>query len=324
MTLQQLEYFLAALDEGSFSAAAERLLLAQPSLSEQVRRLEAELGVALFARVGRGIRPTEAARALRPHAEAALAAVAEGREAVVQQRELQGGIATFGTFGTARWYPGTSIVAAFRERHPKVRVRMIGQNSSEVAEAVRAGDLEAGLIALPIDDAGLDVRPIMQDEILYVSAEPERVRKPITIRELATAPLILTDTSYGLEDPTRRQLFELAQREGVTLEPQIDVEDVETAIELAARDLGDVLVSRGILLSLGRRVPKKLGWVPFAEPIYDTFAFINRRGARLSPAAREFMSLAEERMQAMAEDLRTTPPRRHRPGSEPRPGTMDR
>ena len=315
MTLQQLEYFLAAFDEGSFSAAAERLLLAQPSLSEQVRRLEAELGVALFTRVGRGIRPTDAARALRPHAEAALGAVAEGREAVVQQRELQGGIATFGTFGTARWYPGTQIVAAFRKRHPKVRVRMVGQNSSEVAEAVRAGDLEAGLIALPIDDRGLDVRPIMQDEILYVSSDPARVKKPVTIRDLAAAPLILTDTSYGLEDPTRRQLFELAQREGFTLEPQIDVEDVETAIELAARDLGDVLVSRGILLSLGRRVPKKLGWVPFAEPIYDTFAFINRRGARLSPAAREFMALAEERMQAMAQDLKTTPPRRHRPGA---------
>jgi DNA-binding transcriptional LysR family regulator len=314
MTLQQLQYVLAAIEHGSFSAAAESLHLAQPSLSEQVRRLEAELGVGLFIRVGRGIKPTDAALALRPHAEAALAAVAEAREAVIEQRELQGGIATFGTFGTARWYPGTQIVTAFRRRHPKVRVRLIGQNSSEVAEAVRDGDLEAGLIALPIDDTGLEVRPIMQDEILYVSADPARVKKPITIRELAAAPLILTDTSYGLEDPTRRQLFELAQREGVTIEPQIDVEDIETAIELATRGMGDMLLARGIVLSLGRRVPKKLGWVPFAEPIYDTFAFINRRGARLSPAAREFMALAEERMQAMAEELRTTPPRRHRPG----------
>src|SRR4051794_22727876 len=314
MTLQQLEYFLAALDEGSFSAAAERLLLAQPSLSEQVRRLEAELGVALFTRVGRGIRPTDAALALRPHAEAALAAVAEAREAVVEQRELQGGIATFGTFGTARWYPGTQIVTAFRRRHPKVRVRLLGQNSSEVAQAVRDGNLEAGLIALPIDDSGLDVRPIMQDEIVYASADPARVEKPVTIRELATAPLILTDASYGLEDPTRRQLFELAQREGVKITPQIDVEDIETAMELATRGMGDMLLARGIILSLGRRVPKKLGWVPFAEPIYDTFAFITRRGARLSPAAREFMALAEDRMQAMAEELKTPPPRRHRPG----------
>jgi DNA-binding transcriptional LysR family regulator len=314
VTLQQLEYFLAAFEEGSFSAAAERLLLAQPSLSEQIRRLEAELGVSLFTRVGRGIKPTEAAQALRPYAEATLATVAEAREAVVEQRELRGGIATFGTFGTARWYPGTQIVAAFRRRHPKVRVRLIGQNSSEVAAAVRDGDLEAGLVALPIDDSGLDVRPIMQDEIMYASADPERLRKPVTIRDIARWPLILTDASYGLEDPTRRQLFELAQREGVTVEPQIDVEDVETALELTTRGLGDMLIARGILLALGRRVPKRLGWVPFAEPIYDTFAFINRRGARLSPAAREFMSLAEDRMQAMAEELKTNPPRHHRPG----------
>src|SRR3954452_22640253 len=179
MTLQQLEYFLTALDAGSFSAAAERLLLAQPSLSEQIRRLEAELGVALFARVGRGIKPTDAALALRPHAEAALAAVAEAREAVVEQRELQGGLAAFGTFGTARWYPGTQIIAAFRRRHPKVRVRLVGQNSSEVAAAIRNGELEAGLIALPVDDTGLDVRPIMRDEILYVTAAPAQVERPV-------------------------------------------------------------------------------------------------------------------------------------------------
>src|SRR5690242_2907037 len=207
MTLQQLEYFLAALDEGSFSAAAERLHLAQPSLSEQIRRLEAELGIALFARIGRGIRPTDAGLALRPHAEAALAAVEDARESVIAHRELRGGIAAFGTFGSARWYPGTQIVAAFRRRHPKVRVRLVGQNSSEVVGSVRNGELEAGLIALPIDDTGLDVRPIMRDEILYASADPQRVRNPVTIRDIAMWPLIHTDASYGLEDPTRRQLF---------------------------------------------------------------------------------------------------------------------
>src|ERR1041384_5506509 len=69
MTLQQLQYVLAAFERGSFSAAAEALHLAQPSLSQQVRRLEAELCVKLFERVRRGLVPTEAGRALRPHAE---------------------------------------------------------------------------------------------------------------------------------------------------------------------------------------------------------------------------------------------------------------
>ena len=312
--MQQLEYFLAAYRHGSFSGAAEELHMAQPSLSEQVRRLEAELGVQLFARVGRGLRPTEAGETLRPHAEGTLAAAEAARESVVAVRELRGGIATFGTWGTARYYAGTDIVAEFRRRHPEVRVRLIGQNSFEVVEAVRTGDVEAGMVALPIDDRGLDVRPVMRDEIVYASVDPARVRRPMTIAALAEAPLILPDSSWGTDDPTRRHLAQLGQRAGVTIEPQIDVEDVEAAIDLAAQGLGDTIVARRMVLALGRRFPRRLGWVHFAEPIYDEFAFIARRGARLSPASREFLRLAQERLATLAETLETRPPRRRRPG----------
>jgi DNA-binding transcriptional LysR family regulator len=315
LTLQQLEYFLAAYRRGSFSAAAEELHMAQPSLSEQVRRLEAELGVELFARAGRGLTPTEAGEALRPHAERTLAAAEAARESVVAVRELRGGIATFGTWGTARYYPGTDIVAAFRRRHPDVRVRLIGQNSFEVVEAVRRGDIEAGMVALPIDDRGLDVQPIMRDEIVYASADARRLRRPMTIAALAEAPLILSDASWGTDDPTRRHLAQLAQQAGVTIEPQIDVEDVEAAIDLAARGLGDTIAGRGLLLGLASRLPEALGWVPFADPLEDTFAFVWRRGSQLSPATRAFVSLAEERLGALARELEHRPPRRREPSS---------
>ena len=82
MTLQQLQYFLAAVEHGSFTAAADALHMAQPSLSEQVRRLEAELGVELFARVGPGLVLTEAGLSLRPHAERVVAEADEARESV--------------------------------------------------------------------------------------------------------------------------------------------------------------------------------------------------------------------------------------------------
>ena len=311
MTLQQLQYMLAAIEHGSFSAAAQSLHLAQPSLSEQVRRLEAELGVALFQRVGRGLVLTEAGRALRPHAEAALAAVERARESVGAIRELRGGLAAFGTFGTARTYLGSDLVEDFRNSHPDVRVRIVGQNSSDTAEAIRAGELESGLVVLPIDDHGLSVRPAMRDEVLYVSTDPARLRRPMTIARLAGVGLILSEASWGSQDPTRRQLSELAQREGVAIEPQIDVEDMEVALELAARGLGDTIAPRGMLRRLA---PSSLGWVPFAEPIYETFAFTWRRGAQLSPATREFMTFAERRLDAIAEELRTQPPRRRAPG----------
>jgi DNA-binding transcriptional LysR family regulator len=311
MTLQQLQYVLAAIEHGSFSAAAEALHLAQPSLSEQVRRLEAELGVRLFQRVGRGLVLTEAGRALRPHAEAALAEVEEARRSVGAIRELRGGLAAFGTFGTARTYLGADLVEDFRRSHPDVRVRIVGQNSSETAEAIRDGELEAGLVVLPIDDRGLAVRPAMRDEVLYVSTDPERLKRPMTIARLATAPLILSEASWGSQDPTRRQLSELAQREGVAIEPQIDVEDMEVALALAERGLGDSITPRGMLRQLA---PRRVGWVPFANPIYETFAFTWRRGAQLSPATREFMTFAERRLDALTEQLRTQPPRRRAPG----------
>src|SRR5689334_1168593 len=181
MTLQQLTYFVAAAEAGSFSAAAEELHMAQPSLSEQIRRLEAELGVALFARAGRGLTLTEAGRLLRPHAERTLAEAQEAAESVREVRTLRGGTMGFGFFGSAHHYLLAGLISDFRRRHPDVRVRAIGQNSAEVAEAVREGMLEAGLVALPVDDRGLEVRPAMREELRYVSAEPQRVREPVTI-----------------------------------------------------------------------------------------------------------------------------------------------
>lgn len=313
MTPQQLQYFLAAIEHGSFSSAAEALHMAQPSLSEQVRRLEDELGVALFQRAGRGLVLTEAGRVLRPHAESTLAELEAARASVVEVRELRGGTAAFGTWGTARYYFGPDLIAAFRRRHPDVRVRLLGQNSSEVVEAVHAGTLEAGAIVLPVDDRGLEVHPVLRDELVFASTETTRVRQPMTMERLALAPLILPEATWGVDDPTRRQLAVLAQRAGIVIEPEIEVEDAEAAVELAARGIGDTLVARGMLLGLGRRVSRRLGWAPFAEPIYETVAFVWRRGARLSPATRAFIDLAQERLSALARDLEERPPRSRLP-----------
>jgi DNA-binding transcriptional LysR family regulator len=299
MTLQQLAYFLAAADAGSFSAAAEELHMAQPSLSEQIRRLEAELGVPLFTRAGRGIVLTEAGRLLRPQAERTLAAAEEAVASVREVRDLEGGMVAFGTFGSAHHYLLGGLVQDFRTRYPQVRVRVIGQNSAEVADAVRDGHLEAGLVGLPVDDRGLDVRPAMREELLYVSADPARVREPMTAERLADAPLILFDARWAVDDPTRRQLRERAQEAGVKVEPQIEVEYVTAALDLAARGLGDTVSSSSMIV--GRGFGRRLAGVPFDPPLYETFAFITRRDAHLSPATREFMAIAAKRMRALGE-----------------------
>ena len=275
--------------------------MAQPSMSEQIRRLEAELGVALFARVGRGLALTEAGRLLRPHAERTLAAARETVESVQEVRDLTGGTVAFGTFGSAHHYVLGGLIEDFRTRYPNVRVRAVGQNSAEVADAVREGRLEAGLVMLPIDDRGLDVSPAVREEQMYVSAEPERLREPMTIERLADAPLILYDARWGADDPTRRQLRDRAQRAGVKLEPQIEVEYVTAALELCARGLGDTVSNQTMIRTRG--YGEQLAGVPFDPPLYDTFAFITRRNAQLSPAGREFMALAEKRVAALEQRL---------------------
>ena len=297
MTLQQLRYFLAAAEKGSFSAAAESLLMAQPSLSDQIRRLEAELGVALFTRAGRRLVLTDAGQMLRPHAEKTLAAAEDAVDSVKQVRTLSGGTVSFGTFGSAHHYLLGGLVQDFRRRHPDVRVRVVGQNSAEVADAVRDGALEAALVALPVDDEGLDVRPSIREENHYVSASPQRVAQPKTIEELAEAPLILFDARWAPVDPMRRQLAERAQRAGVRIKPQIEVEYLTAALDLAARRLGDTVCDPSVLITRG--FARKLSSVSLDPPLYETFAFITRRNARLSPATRAFMELAEKRVAAM-------------------------
>jgi LysR family cyn operon transcriptional activator len=298
VTLQQLLYFLAVAEHGSFSGAAEQLHMAQQSLSEQVKRLENELGVPLFVRAGRRLELTEAGHLLRPEAERTLASAEDAREAVRELRTLTGGTVSFGTFGSAHHYLLTDLVRDFKRRHPQVRVRVIGQNSSEVADLVREGRLEAGLIVLPIDDRGLEVRALgVREEILYMSADPERAAVPVTIEALAKAPLIQYDIRWGNEDPTRRQIAERAQHAGVTIEPEIEVEYMTAALDLAARGVGDTLAPAAVAQMRG--YARQLNWVPLDPPLYDTFAFVTRRNAHLSPATRAFMELAEKHVERL-------------------------
>ena len=296
MTLQQLRYFLATLRHGSFAGAADELLLKQPSVAEQIRRLEAELGVELFARRKRRLVPTAAGEALRPYAEQALAVCEEGADAVRAHRTLRGGVASFGLPRNADLYALTDLGAEMHERHPLVGIRLIGQNSVDVADAIRGGSLEAGLVVLPVDGRQLDIEPVMRDEVLYASADAARTSGPVTLEAIAEAPLVLYDAHYGDADPTRRQLAGRLQQIGRRLAPRIEVEYLAGALNLVAQGVGDTIVARAALD--GGLVPAGVRTAPFADPLYDTLAIAKQRGLPLSPATRELVSIAVDRLRA--------------------------
>jgi DNA-binding transcriptional LysR family regulator len=297
VTLQQLTYFLAAAEHGSFTAAADALRLARPSLSEQIARLEAELGVALFVRTGRRLALTEAGRLLQPEAERTLAAAGDAADVVRRARTLVGGTASLGTFSTAHHLLLPGLVEDFARRHPQVAIRVVGENSSQLADAVRAGRLEAGLVALPIDDDGLEVgAAVAQLDVVHAGTAPAPA--PMTIERLAQRPLVLPEARWGDEDPTRRQLAARAQRAGVTIRPYIEVQHANAALELAARGVGDTLITRALLDRLG--YGDRLVATPLDPPLHEAFAFIRRRSTRLSPATRALMTLAEQHLTQLA------------------------
>jgi len=296
MTLQQLRYFLATARHGSFAGAADELLLKQPSIAEQIRRLEAELGVPLFTRSKRRLTLTAAGTALRPYAEQALATCREGAEAIRAHRTLRGGVASFGLPRNAELYELTDLAAEMHARHPLVGMRLIGQNSVEVADAIREGALEAGLVVLPVDDQGLDIEPVIRDEVLYASADAERAAHPVSTEALLHHRLVLYDAHYGNTDPTRRQLSERLQQLGGRLAPHIEVEYLAGALRLAALGVGDTIVARAA--EEGGYLPPGLKTTTFEEPLYDTLAVAKRHNLPLSPATRELLSIALERLHA--------------------------
>lgn len=296
MTLSQLRAFLAALDLGSFTAAAVFLDTTQASISELISRLEREIGMQLFTRGGRRLVPTAAAIELQPHATQSVTAINNGLEALQAMTSLQGGTCTFGVLRNAAYYDLSDLVQRFHRKYPQVKVRLIGLNSAFVAESVANGELEAGLVVLPIEESKLSVRPLFRDEVLYASTKRPVNQGPVTIEELAAAKLVLYDAFAGWKDPTRRQLLERARLRGIYLDPAIEVEHVETALNMVATGAGDTVVSSTI--ALGAAFPPGIDTVPFAEPLYDTVALVQRRGVSLSPATEKIAQLAEQTLLA--------------------------
>jgi DNA-binding transcriptional LysR family regulator len=304
LTLQQLRYFLAAVERGSVSAAAEACFVSQPSLSEQLRRLEAGLGVALFVRTNRGLVLTDAGRLLVPRAERAIAAARDAEEAVRDAGAIVSGTVAFGTFSTAHHHVLGAAVAEFRRRYPGVRLRIVSRNSTEIADAVRRGELEAGIVALPVDERGLEVgERVWTTEAVYVTADRGRLRgEPRSIQQLAASPLVLPEASAGDEDPTRRRLRQRALDAGVRLEPVVEVESTAAALDLVVRGVGDTVASTTLIGELG--LADRVSTVSLEPPLHERYALVTRRAASTSPAMKALVEIVGEHLALDVEPAR--------------------
>jgi DNA-binding transcriptional LysR family regulator len=238
------------------------------------------------------------------HAERVIHEMDQLTEVGRQVRGIEGGTVSFGTFNSAHLYLLTGLMRDFHAQHPRVKIRVVGLNSSEVADAVRAGELEAGIVQLPVDARNLEVsQPVLTDQVVYVSANPEHVTQPVSIEQIATRPLILSEARWSDADPLRVSLLARAQRAGVVIDPIAEVEFQTHAVELAAAGVGDSLVS----FHVGNRMIRdhRLHWTTLDPPVEEHFAFITRRSTAVSPATRAFLDAALVHISHLQQQLRS-------------------
>lgn len=300
-TLSQLEYFLATLKYGSFTAAADALGVSQPAVAEQIARLERVVGQSLFVRKTRGVTATRSAREFEPLARAVVDAASEVSTWITPADSSGESSVAIGTFASPHHYGLVELIAKFVESNPGSRLRVEGRNSSATADAVRAGELDAALVALPIDETGLDVRPIFRSEVFYVSADKTHTAKPVTIEDVCNRGFILYEASSHRQDPTQLQLEARAQARGLRIRPLVEVEVVETALDLAKRGIGDTYVAQILVPSLD----PKLHIASFDPELIDTFALITRAGAKLAKPINDLVEYFSEHLVELANQAKS-------------------
>ncbi len=292
MDERKLRYFLAVAEEGGVTRAAERLQIAQPSLSQALRAFEAELGVELFHRVGRGMRLSSAGEQLVGPARQVLRAMDDARLAIEGVAELRTGKLELATLATLAVDPMASLIGRFRDRYPGVVVEVYEpETAAGVSALVREGACELGAAHLPIPAEGLIERPLGEQELLFVlprargrSRSRDVAQRPLRARELAEIPLVVAPRGTS----TRMLLDQALEAVGVT--PRI-------AVETAAREAIVPLVLSGagaaLLPAPQAREAQRRGAIvrPSAPRIARRIGLVHRDGP-LSAAARAFLEVA--------------------------------
>src|SRR5580693_7188017 len=163
MEVHQLRYVCAIADTGNFSRAAERCKIAQPSLSQQVLKLEEELGTKLFDRLGRSIRLTEAGRAFIPRARAILHQMEAARSSAADQNtDLRGSVAV-GVIPTVAPYVMPRYTARFAKRYPDAKLRIVEDTTSVLVEGLRDLSIDVAILALPLRHKDLESFVMLRD-----------------------------------------------------------------------------------------------------------------------------------------------------------------
>src|SRR5437660_148359 len=284
MELHQLRYFVTVVRDGTFTKAAERLYITQPSLSEQIRKLETELGSPLFQRLGRRLALTSAGESLLPHAEKVMFELEQARARVQEVRGLRRGRLSIGVLPSvsARLLP--KFLAEFRHQHPGIEVSLREENDSvEFEQMVHEGVLDLAIVRLPARRNDLEVEFLVREPLVMVAPPGHRLgdKRSVALAELANESFVTMKPGHGL----RECLQKFCRQAGFDPRIVFEAGHLGSVIGLVLAGVGITVVPRMAAGLEGRRIR-----------VRDSFAYrdlgvIWRQGQPLSPPARLFLDM---------------------------------
>ena len=200
MELHQLRYFVAVAQAGNFSRAAERCHVSQPSLSQQILKLERQLGQPLFSRLGRRAVLTDAGRLLLDRAMTILANVDDAERRLRTSDPLHGGRLAIGAIPTIAPFVLPPTLQTFIKRCPEVELTVREDVTSQLIPAVVEGELDLAIVALPIVDEHLEAEPLLTEALLLTvpPKHPLARRRRVTVADLVGERFILLGEMHCL------------------------------------------------------------------------------------------------------------------------------
>ncbi|MFD3453625.1 LysR family transcriptional regulator [Streptomyces sp. NPDC058691] len=295
MQLQQLVYFLAVADTRHFTRAAERVHVAQPSLSQQIKGLERELGAELFSRARGNIALTDAGEALLPIARRIVADTEAATQEVQELVQLRRGRVRLGATPSLCTGLLPDVLRDFHTRYPGIRLVVEEGGSRDLVRELASGSLDLALIVLPLQshDPALDATPLLHEDLVVVTAADTPPPWPgprVQVADLRDQPLVMFRRGYDLRELT------VGACRAAGFEPRFAIEggEMDAVLGFVEAGLGHAVVPSMVA---GRR--PRLRTTPFTEPgLQRTVALAHRKDAEPPRAARELRRVLLEHVPA--------------------------
>src|SRR5882724_3520845 len=250
MELHQLRYFLAVVRTKNFSRAAEQCHVAQPSLSQQIMKLEGELGEKLFERTKREVALAPAGELLKAHAERVLQEVESAGDRVREMRGLVRGRVALGILPTIAPYFLPRRLRAFAAKFPAVEVVVHEDTTDQLAAALLAKEVDLAIVSLPVERAGLVAEEFFAEKLLIALPAGHALAKKrrLTLDDLEPEAFILMKEGHCLAG----QALQFCRLEGFAPRVSFRSAQIETVLAFVAKGWGISIVPE---MACGRQMP---------------------------------------------------------------------